>query len=403
MDAVSNPSIARRVSRLDVYECAQGSVCLREYTVCTHTHARIHRNCSMCTHACMRVCMCVCVKMHACKYVRMYVRTYGLRMYTNTRIHAQVNLDKSVYWRLAAAGAICASIGHGLLVPLDTVKTRMQTAPPGKYENTMDAFVKVLRDEGGGAALLRGLQPEVVGFAVYGAFSFGGTEFCRRWVADLAGPQGSILYQIPILMLGSAMASVVAIAATCPFMAIKTRLIADESFAGGDMIKGFRRVIDEEEWQASLFGGLLPLMLKDVLFVLSKFVVFDIVKTALFLSFPEARDSLSASLAVSLVSGSFAGMVSAVTSQPGDYLFSKSAQTKEASLGSAWATYWDDGVKRGKWADLLTGLPARIVFSGALIAIQFVIYDYLRVQFHVSPNELLEFLDVMATVPTTAT
>ena len=49
-----------------------------------------------------------------------------------------------------------------------------------------------------------------------------------------------------------------------------------------------------------------------------------------------------------------------------------------------------------------TGLPPRLVFSGALIALQFVIYDYLRVQLHVSPNELMEFLDVMATVGSTS-
>jgi len=35
--------------------------------------------------------------------------------------------NTGVYYRLAASGAICAAIGHGLLVPLDTVKTRMQT------------------------------------------------------------------------------------------------------------------------------------------------------------------------------------------------------------------------------------------------------------------------------------
>ena len=33
----------------------------------------------------------------------------------------------TVSHRLAAAGGICASIAHGLLVPLDTVKTRLQT------------------------------------------------------------------------------------------------------------------------------------------------------------------------------------------------------------------------------------------------------------------------------------
>jgi hypothetical protein len=74
------------------------------------------------------------------------------------------------------------------------------------------------------------------------------------------------------------------------------------------------------------------------------------------------------------------------------------SQDSKATLGSAWATYWDNGLSKGSWADILTGLPPRMVFSGALIALQFVIYDYCRVQLHVSPNELMEFLDVMADV-----
>jgi len=319
-----------------------------------------------------------------------------------TPISEEIFLDSSVYFRLAAAGAICASIAHGLLVPLDTVKTRLQTAPKGTYNGALDACIKVFRDEGGVSVLLRGLQPEVVGFSIYGAFSFGGTEFCRRWVAALVGPEGALLYPIPILMLGSAMASLIAVVFTCPFMAVKTRLIADESFAGGSLIKGMNRIITEEEWQSSLFGGLVPLMLKDVLFVLSKFVIFDLIKTSIFFYFPEAYDSLSSTLFVSLLSGSLAGMVSAVTSQPGDYLFSKSSASASANLGSAWATYWSNARSTGQWSEILTGLPPRIVFSGALTALQFVIYDYCRVQFHVSPNELMTFLDVMASVGPTS-
>jgi hypothetical protein len=65
---------------------------------------------------------------------------------------------ESLYIRLAAAGAICASIAHGLLVPLDTIKTRLQTSPKGSYGGFADACVRVFRDEGGLAALLRGLQ-----------------------------------------------------------------------------------------------------------------------------------------------------------------------------------------------------------------------------------------------------
>ena len=155
-----------------------------------HTHAYTETAVCVLMHACVYACVCVCVKMHACKYVRMYVRTYGLRMYTTTRIHAQVNLDKSVYWRLAAAGAICASIGHGLLVPLDTVKTRMQTAPPGKYENTMDAFVKVLRDEGGGRLYCGACSPRWSALLCTAPFRLAAPNFAAGGLLILLGPRG---------------------------------------------------------------------------------------------------------------------------------------------------------------------------------------------------------------------
>ena len=68
-------------------------------------------------------------------------------------------------------------------------------------------------------------------------------------------------------MVGSALASVVAIALTCPFMAVKVRLISDEKFAGGSLVTGLTRMVREEEWSLSLFGGVSPLTLKDVSFL----------------------------------------------------------------------------------------------------------------------------------------
>jgi hypothetical protein len=56
---------------------------------------------------------------------------------------------------------VCASIGHGALVPLDTIKLKLQTAPAGKYSNIVDASVKILRDEGGIKTFINGFQPEV--------------------------------------------------------------------------------------------------------------------------------------------------------------------------------------------------------------------------------------------------
>lgn len=50
-------------------------------------------------------------------------------------------------------------------------------------------------------------------------------------------------------------------------------------------------------------------------------------------------------LLVSLVSGTIAGMCAAITSQPGDYLFSKANEVKGATVGTAWQSY----VEAKKW------------------------------------------------------
>lgn len=54
----------------------------------------------------------------------------------------------------------------------------------GKYDNLWDASVKILTKEGGFKTFVNGFQPEFLGSAVYGFFSFGGTEVLRRTLAQ---------------------------------------------------------------------------------------------------------------------------------------------------------------------------------------------------------------------------
>ena len=90
------------------------------------------------------------------------------------------SLDLSVYARLAASGAVCASISHGLLVPLDTVKIRMQTAPPGKYASAADAAVTILTKVGGGGGVL------VPGWLMLAVLCLGGPCWLScAWVAHV--------------------------------------------------------------------------------------------------------------------------------------------------------------------------------------------------------------------------
>jgi Mitochondrial carrier protein len=76
------------------------------------------------------------------------------------------------------AGSICACLSHVGGVPIDVLKTRLQT-DPGRYDGLWDAAVKVTRTEGPGM-LLQGLGPTATGYAVQGAAP-GARVLGSRW------------------------------------------------------------------------------------------------------------------------------------------------------------------------------------------------------------------------------
>ena len=72
------------------------------------------------------------------------------------------------------AGGTCAGVSHGITVPIDVVKTRLQT-DPDKYDD--DAGIigvaqRIIAEEGVGM-LGRGLGPTVAGYCVQGAIKYG--------------------------------------------------------------------------------------------------------------------------------------------------------------------------------------------------------------------------------------
>lgn len=55
-------------------------------------------------------------------------------------------LDVSVFLRFAACGAACGSTAHAFLIPIDVVKTRMQSEPK-RYPDTMSTFSTLVKEE----------------------------------------------------------------------------------------------------------------------------------------------------------------------------------------------------------------------------------------------------------------
>jgi solute carrier family 25 carnitine/acylcarnitine transporter 20/29 len=66
----------------------------------------------------------------------------------------------SILGTLFAGG--CAGVGNWIVaIPFDTIKSRWQTAPTGKYKNSADVLRTLLREEGP-SALFRGLSPALL-------------------------------------------------------------------------------------------------------------------------------------------------------------------------------------------------------------------------------------------------
>ena len=79
--------------------------------------------------------------------------------------------------KIFLAGGLCSTTAHSFLVPLDVVKTRMQTAP-STYGGPVDCARRLLAEEGA-SAFAQGLGATVVGYLVAGSLSFGLLEVHR--------------------------------------------------------------------------------------------------------------------------------------------------------------------------------------------------------------------------------
>ncbi|KAH9211709.1 mitochondrial carrier domain-containing protein, partial [Leptodontidium sp. 2 PMI_412] len=98
-----------------------------------------------------------------------------------------------LYSRYAFAGAICCSVSHGILTPVDVIKTRIQLDPATYNSGLIGTFRQVIAKEGA-QGLLSGLGPIVVGYFLQGALRFGGYEFFKKKRASVG--LGMRLHQI---------------------------------------------------------------------------------------------------------------------------------------------------------------------------------------------------------------
>lgn len=274
------------------------------------------------------------------------------------------------YLKCALGGAISCGVTHTAVVPLDLVKCRMQV-DPAKYKNIATGF-KVSVAEEGARGLAKGWAPTLIGYSIQGLGKFGFYEVFKSVYADALGEENAYLWRTSLYLAASASAEFFADIGLAPLEAVKVRIQTKPGFAN-TLREGFPKIM-KEEGLSGFYKGLGPLWGRQIPYTMMKFACFERTVELIYqyvVPKPRADCSKGEQLLVTFAAGYIAGVFCAIVSHPADTIVSKLNNEKGATIG--------DVVKKLGFAGLWKGLGMRIIMIGTLTALQWFIYDTVKV------------------------
>ncbi|CCX15038.1 mitochondrial carrier domain-containing protein [Pyronema domesticum] len=280
----------------------------------------------------------------------------------------------ALYSRFAFAGAVCCSVTHGALTPVDVVKTRIQLDPAKYNKGMIGGFKQVISQEGAGA-LLTGFGPTAAGYFLQGAFKFGGYELFKQQAINVFGYETAKENRTAVYLASSALAEFFADIALCPLEATRIRLVSQPEFASG-LLGGFSKIM-KHEGIGAFYSGFGPILFKQVPYTMAKFVVYEKAAEAIFGVWKKEDLSAPMQTVANLSAGLIAGFAAALVSQPADTMLSKINKTPGAPGEGTTSRL----IKIGKELGLkgsYTGIGARLFMVGTLTAFQFAIYSDIK-------------------------
>merc|ERR1712142_1017487 len=274
------------------------------------------------------------------------------------------------YGKCMIGGAASCGITHTAVVPLDLVKCRMQVDSV-KYPSIGQGF-KVTLAEGGTKALARGWAPTLIGYSMQGTCKFGFYEIFKNMYNNALGEEAAYQYMTWVYLAASASAEFFADIALAPMEAVKVRMQTQPGFAN-TLREGAPKLMKMEGING-FYKGLPPLWMRQIPYTMMKFACFERTVETLYkyvVPKPHAECKKSEQLVVTFAAGYIAGVFCAIVSHPADTVVSKlNNDVGSTAIGAA----KELGMK-GLWK----GLGPRITMIGTLTALQWFIYDTVKV------------------------
>jgi len=278
------------------------------------------------------------------------------------------------YFALCAFGGVLScGITHTAVTPLDLVKCRLQVDKE-KYKSIGNGF-KVTLAEGGAKGLVLGWAPTAIGYSAQGLCKFGFYEVFKKIYSDMIGDENTYLYRTSLYLASSASAEFFADIALSPMEACKVRMQTSPVGTFPTTLRGAFPRIMKEEGVNGFYKSLVPLWCRQIPYTMMKFACFERTVEAIYqyvVPKPRAECSKSEQLVVTFAAGYIAGVFCAIVSHPADTIVSYMNKAKGSGIGDAARAL---GFK-GMWG----GLVPRIVMIGTLTALQWFIYDGVKVQ-----------------------
>jgi len=283
------------------------------------------------------------------------------------------------YMRYGLAGGICASGTHLVTVPLDVVKTRLQTSV-GQLNSTGAVF-KHIYSQQGIKGLTVGWGPTLCGYMIQGACKFGFYEHFKNKAVDLLGLEAVKRHTLPVYLVAGGLAECIASFMLCPWEAVRIRMVSKPDFAPG-MASAFRKML-AAEGLTGLYRGLPPILFKQVPYTMTQFATFQYALDGLYdyvtprmLGKTKSEMTHGSQLVVSTSAGVTAGVVSAICSHPPDTVLSRinMARKREAAPPSVRSVFKELG-----FGGLWKGVGIRCAMVGTISGGMFLIYDSVKV------------------------
>lgn len=294
--------------------------------------------------------------------------------------------DSTYYAYCGLGGILSCGITHTALTPLDLVKCRIQVNP-AKYGSIGQGF-KVTVAEGGITALSLGWAPTAIGYSMQGVCKFGFYEVFKNVYSGMIGEENTYLYRTSLYLAASASAEFFADIALAPMEACKVRMQTSPGFA--NTLREAIPKLNAMEGISGFYKGLPPLWMRQIPYTMMKFACFERTVEALYkyvVPKPRSDCSKSEQLVVTFAAGYIAGVFCAIVSHPADTVVSK----LNNDVGSTPISAAKELGMRGLWK----GLGPRIIMIGTLTALQWFIYDSVKVAFRLPrppPPEMPESL-----------